>query len=92
MLRGQKLDTRDYVFYDSVYMKFLEKATRQRQEAAKRLLGPGRWEQGLITKDMKELLRVMRVFLNIIELFTYNRQILQQVNYTSIPKTDASFP
>lgn len=31
MLNGQKPDTKDYIWYDSVYMKFLEKPKLWRQ-------------------------------------------------------------
>lgn len=31
MLSGKKADTKDYVLYDSIYMKFLEKAKLRRE-------------------------------------------------------------
>lgn len=50
MLSGQKADTKDYVLYDSIYMKFLEKAKLQRESRSEVGLAGDR-EQGLIIAE-----------------------------------------
>lgn len=45
MLSGQEPDVKDPTFYDSIYMKLLEKANCG-YKADQRLLGAGGWEIG----------------------------------------------
>ena len=61
-LKQRKPDTEDYILYDSIYIKCLEKANIQRQKAYQWLLRTrgGNWD--CLQGGMKEIFKLMEMF------------------------------